>query len=266
MDIRTGGGELSTEDRRNLILQHLRDDRMVHIADLVEEFGLTDTSIRRDLTILEQKGLARRVRGGAVSSNKARQGAILRERMTQNVPQKQRIGKEALRHVRHNDIIILDTGTTVWHMARQLPDALGSAEGFRIVTNSIPLIEEVGLWAATNLVMLGGIYLPDLGATVGPDMVEQLKRISAQCAFLGCDGFTLDGGITSTHPLVAEAGRVMASRAERVIVLADNTKMGRYGFVPIIPVEEIDLFITDTQAPYEVVDRLRQKGVDVIQV
>jgi DeoR/GlpR family transcriptional regulator of sugar metabolism len=266
MDIRTGGGELSTEDRRNLILKHLRDDRIVHITDLMEEFGLTDTSIRRDLSILEQKGLARRVRGGAISADKARQGAILRERMTQNVHLKQRIGREALRHVRHNDIIILDTGTTILHMARQLPDALGSAAGFRLVTNSIPLIEEVGLWAAPNLVMLGGIYLPDLGATVGPDMVEQLKRFSAQCAFLGCDGFTLEGGITSTHPLVAEAGRMMASRAEHVIVLADNTKMGRAGFVPIIPVEEINLFITDTQAPYEIVNGLRIKGVEVIQV
>jgi DeoR/GlpR family transcriptional regulator of sugar metabolism len=266
VEIKSTGGELTTEGRRNLILEHLRDNRTVRINDLMDEFGLTDTSIRRDLTILEQKGLVRRVRGGAIYPNKAQQGAILRERMEQNIHEKQRIGREALHHIRHNDIILLDTGTTILHMARQLPEALGNAGGFRIVTNSIPLIEEVGLWAAPNLVMLGGIYLPDLGATVGPDMVDQLKRFSAQSAFLGCDGFTRDGGITSTHPLVAEAGRMMASRAERVIVLADHTKMGRAGFVPIIPAEEIDLFITDLRAAQEIVDGLRQKGVEVIQV
>jgi DeoR family fructose operon transcriptional repressor len=260
------GEILTTEDRRNIILRRLRDNRVVHITDLMEEFSLTDTSVRRDLKILEQQGLVRRVRGGAISANKAQQGPMLRERMRQYVHEKQRIGREALRHIRHNDILMLDTGTTILHMARQIPEALGSASGFRMVTNSIPLIEEIGLWAAPNLVVLGGIYLPDLGATVGPDMAEQLKRISAQCAFLGCDGFTLDGGVTSTHPLVAEAGRIMASRAEKVIVLADSSKMGRSGFVPIIPVEEIDLFITDLAAPQEIVDGLREKDVEVILV
>ena len=260
------GEILTTEDRRNLILRRLRDNQVVHTTELMEEFSLTDTSVRRDLKILEQQGLVRRVRGGAISANKAQQGPMLRERMQQYVQEKQRIGREALRHIKHNDILMLDTGTTILHMARQIPEALGSASGFRIVTNSIPLIEEIGLWAAPNLMVLGGIYLPDMGAIVGPDMVEQLKRISAQCAFLGCDGFTLDGGITSTHPLVAEAGRIMASRAERVIVLADSSKMGRAGFVPIIPVEEIDLFITDKAASEDIVGGLQQKDVEVILV
>jgi DeoR/GlpR family transcriptional regulator of sugar metabolism len=257
---------LSTQDRRDLILHRVRDNRIVHITDLMQEFNLTDTSIRRDLTILEQQGLLRRVRGGAISAGTARQGAMLRARMNQNVHEKQRIGKEALRHIENNDIILLDTGSTVIHMARYLPDALGSANGFRMVTNSIPLIEELGAWATPNLVVLGGIYLSDLGATVGPDMVEQIKRISAQRAFLGCDGFTLEGGITSTHPLVSEAGQMMAARAEQVIVIADHSKMGRAGFVPIIPVQDIDLFITDNEAPQEIIDGLRQSGVEVILV
>ena len=117
----------------------------MHVTELMKEFSLTDTSIRRDLKILEQQGLVRCVRGGAIPTNKAQQGSILRERMKLNNLEKQRIGREALRHIKHNDILMLDTGTTVLQMARLIPEVLGSASGFRIVTNSIPLIEEIGL-------------------------------------------------------------------------------------------------------------------------
>ncbi len=83
---------------------------------------------------------------------------------------------------------------------------------------------------------------------------------------MGCDGLTLDGGITSAHPLIAEAGRMMASRSEQVIVLADHTKIGKAGFVPIMQVEEIDLLITDALIPEELIINLRERNVKVLVV
>jgi DeoR/GlpR family transcriptional regulator of sugar metabolism len=112
--------------------------------------------------------------------------------------------------------------------------------------------------------LLGGIYLPEHKATVGPEVLESLQQISAQRVFLGCDGLTLDGGITTAHPLIAEAGRAMASRADQVIVLADHSKLGIAGFVPIMDIEKIDVLITDSNAPDQIIADLRKRNVEVI--
>jgi DeoR/GlpR family transcriptional regulator of sugar metabolism len=211
-------------------------------------------------------GLLRRVHGGAVSTSRSIQLATYRTRMEQNREQKVRIASAAAGQLDAVDIILLDSGTTVQYLARQIPVQVQRSGRLRIVTNSIPILEEIGGWAPHNLLMLGGIFLPEHQATVGPETLRGLQQINAHFAFLGCDGLTMSGGITSAHPLVAEAGRMMAERAEKVIVLADSSKLERAGFVPIIPVDRIDLLITDEEASPTIVDELRQMGLEVLLV
>lgn len=257
---------MNTRQRRELIAQKILEQGRVQVSELVEEFQLTDTSIRNDLSILEDMGLLRRVYGGAVSTSRSVQLAAYRTRMEHNREQKARIAAAAARRPTTGDIIMLDSGTTVQYLARKIPAEMQRAGRLRIVTNSIPVLEEIGGWAPYNLLLLGGIFLPEHQATVGPETLDMMQQISATIAFLGCDGLTIDGGITSAHPLVAEVGRMMAERADQVIVLADSSKLGRAGFVPIIPIQQIDLLITDDEAAPEVVADLRQRGPEVILV
>ncbi len=257
---------LNARQRRDLIAHLILERRHVQVTELMEEFGLTDTSIRRDLSILEKKGVIRRVHGGAVSTNEGLQVLALENRITHNSAEKKRIGAVAAKLIQPRDIILMDSGTTVLQVARNIPESLRQMGTLRIMTNSTLLLDEMGPWATPNLLLLGGIFLPEHRVTVGPQVLESLKQISAHRAFLGCDGLTLEGGITSAHPLVAQTGREMASRADQVIVLADHSKLGRAGFVPIMPASEIDVLITDSLAPEEMVKALRQRGVDVIVV
>jgi DeoR family fructose operon transcriptional repressor len=258
--------EISALQRREMISRRVVRDGRIRIADLMEEFGLTDTSIRRDLTILERDGLLRRVRGGAISTSKALQVTDLERRMGLYAEEKQKIAAKAVEYIQPQDVLFLDSGTTVLHMARSIPLHLRRQGVLRIVTNSAVLLDEAGGWAAPNLLFLGGIYLPEHRATVGPPLLQQLHLISAKRAFLGCDGLTLEGGITTAHPLIAEAGRMMAERAEQVIVLADRSKLGHAGFVPIIPLTEIDVLITDEGAAAEIISGIRAAGVEVVLV
>jgi DeoR/GlpR family transcriptional regulator of sugar metabolism len=258
--------ELNTHQRRDLIAQKVLEQGRVQVSDLVEEFGMTDTSIRNDLTILEGLGLVRRVHGGAVSTNRSIQLAAYDTRLELQREQKVHIAAAAADRLHSADIALLDSGTTVQYLARQIPARGGRSGRLRIVTNSIPVLEEIGGWAPHNLLMLGGIFLPEHQATVGPETLRGLRQFSATCTFLGCDGLTLEGGITSAHPLVAEVGRAMAERADQVIVLADSSKLGQAGFVPIIPLSDIDLLLTDQGAPPRIVDGLRQHGVEVVLV
>ncbi len=240
---------MNTHQRRDLIAQKVLEQGRIHVSDLVQEFGMTDTSIRNDLTILEERGLLRRIHGGAVSTNRSIQLAAYDTRLGLQREPKVHIAAAAADRLHSADIALLDSGTSIQYLARQIP-ARGAPSGrLRIVTNSIPVLEEIGGWASHNLLMLGGIFLPEHQATVGPETLRGLQQFNATCAFLGCDGLTLEGGITSAHPLVAEVGRVMAERAEEVIVLADSSKLGQAGFVPIIPLGKINVLITDAGAP-----------------
>jgi DeoR family fructose operon transcriptional repressor len=255
---------MNAHQRRQVIVQKILEQGRVQVADLVDEFSLTDTSIRNDLTILEDMGLLKRVHGGAVSTSRSIQLAAYNTRMDQNREQKVRIATAASNHLNTVDIIILDSGTTVQYLARQIPTKFQRSGRMRIVTNSIPVLEEIGGWVHHNLLMLGGIFLPEHQATVGPETLTGLQQINANLAFLGCDGLTLEGGITSAHPLVAEVGRKMAERAEKVVVLADSSKMERAGFIPIIPVDQIDLLITDDELSQTAFKQLRERGIEVI--
>jgi DeoR/GlpR family transcriptional regulator of sugar metabolism len=256
--------QLNARQRRDLIARYIRDRTQVKMADLMKEFGLTDTSIRRDLSILEKEGMLRRVHGGAVSTSEGLQIMDFEDRRAHFRTEKRMIGASASEFIHPKDVVLFDSGTTVLQVAKHISSSLRQIGSLRIVTNSILLLDEVGLWASPNLLLLGGIYLPEHRATVGPEVLESLKKISAQRVFLGCDGLTLDGGITTAHPLIAEAGRAMASSAEQVIVLADHSKLGIAGFVPIMDIDNIDVLITDPSASDQIVEDLRKRNVKVI--
>jgi DeoR/GlpR family transcriptional regulator of sugar metabolism len=256
--------QLSAGQRRDMIARQIRDQAQVKVTDLMEEFGLTDTSIRRDLSILEKKGILMRVHGGAVSTTEGLQSIALEERTMQNGREKRMIGASAAALIKSQDVIIFDSGTTVLQAAKHISPSVQNLGTLRIVTNSTLLLDEVGLWATPNLLLLGGIYLPEHRATVGPEVLASLQQISAQKVFLGCDGLTMEAGITTAHPLIAEAGKAMAARADLVVVLADHSKLGRAGFVSIMPIDRIDMLITDPFAPESIVSDLRDRGVQVI--
>ena len=107
---------------------------------------------------------------------------------------------------------------------------------------------------------LGGLYLPDYQATVGPQTLAQLQELAADKVFLGADGLTMGSGPTTANILMAEVDRKMVEQARQVILVADSSKIGRVGFVPIKPVNSIHALITDTNAPPDFVRALRGRS------
>ena len=158
--------------------------------------------------------------------------------------------------------MLFDSGTTVAQVAAQMP-VVAAASAVTTVTYSLPVIDEIGGWECPHLVCLGGLYLPDYRAFVGPQTIAGLRELTADI-FLGCDGLTVETGLTTPHVLVAEVGAVGAARARRVIAVADSSKLGRQGFTPIVPLAEVHVLVTNDGADPDELDRARAEGVEVI--
>lgn len=257
-------GAISARERRDRIARLVDQDQRVSVADLTERFGVTDASIRRDLMILEGAGRLRRIHGGAVGHGARLANGIYATKLRARREEKVRIGAAAARLLRPGEVVLFDSGTTVAQVAAQMPPALRAASAITAVTYSLPVIEEIGGWEAPHLVCLGGLYLPDYRAFVGPQTIASVRELTADIIFLGCDGLTVESGLTTPHVLVAEVGAAATSRARRVVALADWSKLGRQGFTPIVPLADVDLLITDVGADPERVAEIRAAGVEVL--
>jgi DeoR/GlpR family transcriptional regulator of sugar metabolism len=250
--------------RRQQIAELLQDEGRVSVADLAGRFGVTDVSIRRDLMILEGAGELRRVHGGAVPASPSRRDGAYPLKARENRELKARIGAVAAALVTAGDVVVFDSGSTVAQVAMHIAPALRRGSAITAVTNSLPVIREISSWDGPHLVCLGGLYLPDHEALVGPQTIADLRDLSADLVFIGCDGLTEENGLTTPHVLVAEVGATMASRARRVVAVADSTKLGRRGFTPIVPLAAVDLLVTDSGAGAAGLDWIRGAGIEVL--
>ena len=252
---------IAARERRQAIADLLEEDGRVSVAELVVRFGVTDVSIRRDLTILEDSGLVRRVHGGAVVTARNRRDGAYATKARENRELKARIGAAAAALIHQDHVVVFDSGSTVAQVATHMPRALRRGSAITIVTNSLPVVEEISGWDGPHLVVLGGLYLPDYQALVGPQTVAELRELSADIVFVGCDGLTGDSGLTTPHVLVAEVGATMVARASRVVAVADSTKLGRRGFTPIASLSAVHVLVTNADADPAHIALVRDAGI-----
>jgi DeoR/GlpR family transcriptional regulator of sugar metabolism len=254
----------SAHERREQIARLVEERQRVGVADLTLRFGVTDASIRRDLILLEDAGRLRRVHGGAVSLAAKLAGGQFANKLRMHRDEKARIAAAAARLLSPGEIVLFDSGTTVAQVAAQMPSPMRAPSAITVVTYSLPVVDEIGTWDAPHLVVVGGLYLPEYRAFVGPGTIEGLKSLTADTIFLGCDGLTVESGLTTPHVLVAEVGSVATSRSRRVVAVADSSKLGRQGFTTIVPLAQVNVLITDTAADPRRVAEIRDSGVEVI--
>lgn len=262
--VETEAPGLAPHERREQIARLVDSDHRVSVGDLTARFGVTDASIRRDLILLEGAGRLRRVHGGAVSLAAKLAAGVFASKLLLHREEKARIAAAAARLVLPGEIVLFDSGTTVAQVAAQMPAALRAPNAITVVTYSLPVVDEIGGWDAPHLVVVGGLYLPEYRAFVGPGTIDGLRALTADTIFLGCDGLTPEAGLTTPHVLVAEVGAVATSRSRRVVAVADSSKLGRQGFTTIVPLSQVHVLITDSGADPRRVAEIRATGVEVI--
>jgi len=257
---------LNADERRALILESLVHHQMVTVSALSEQFGVSAVSIRRDLDRLAQMGLLKRTHGGGAAVANVARGQPHAEKMGRRVKEKERIGQAAAQMIGHGDHIILDSGTTVLQVARSIDGDLLREGSLTVISGCMPIVRELGAWKGLDVIVLGGVLLPDHEVVVGPYAMSVLEGLHADKLFLGSDGLTSSHGVTTANVLEAQVNRAMVHAASEVIVVADSSKIGKIGLTTIVPLNTVDKLITDGEGPPDFVADLRRQGVEVLLV
>lgn len=248
--------------RRNKIKERLFKERSVKVADLVQEFNVSEETIRRDLNQLEREGLIKKNYGGAILIEEIDQIAIppVQQRTLQHFEEKDLIGKKAAELVDSNQIIIVDAGSTTWCMARYLkniPDLM-------VVTNGINVAEECSHNENASIYLLGGKLIRKSMSVVGPQAELELQKYNAHFAFMGTSGVSGRKGFTSSDIYEAEMKRAMVAAGQKVVVLADHSKFQRQGLVSFSNFQDVDIVITSDLTDPRIVKEIQDAGVQVI--
>ena len=250
---------MTAEERRHRIEEHLQQVEFASLEELSLKVGVSVSTVRRDLTALEEGGGLKRTHGGARILNPKTDEFIFSTRDTHQLAEKEAIGKACADLIEPNQSVIIDAGTTCYHVARHL-----EGKTLQIVTNSLPVANLFAAATRVELVSSGGVIYPRLGVLVGPLAVEAFsKKIHADVAVMSGGGITLEG-ITNSHGLLIDIQLAMIRAAHRVIFCLDHTKFGRQSVLPLCGLDNVDTIVTDADAPRELVEQLRAQHLEVI--
>jgi DeoR/GlpR family transcriptional regulator of sugar metabolism len=241
----------------------------VSIVDLSERLEVSEATIRRDLTKLEQKGLLKRTYGGAVARRVSSLDTPFDVREQHHVAEQRAIALAAANLVRKGETIFLDAGTTI----AQLAHALRDRSDLTVITNSERVMNELYDCSGVTVVVTGGELrslsgLPAKGdiCMVGPIAEEVLRHFRPSKAFLGTVGITLREGMSNTNLPQSQVKRLVTQISEEVILLTDHTKFGHVSYSIVSPVDVLDKVITDHGVSSEDKAALEERGIEVIVV
>jgi DeoR/GlpR family transcriptional regulator of sugar metabolism len=249
---------MQSEERQHRIEAYLQKVEFASLEELAKHVGASVSTVRRDLTLLEAGGNLRRTHGGARIVEPRSDEFIFSARDTHELGEKESIGRACAALIRPRQSVIIDAGTTCYHVARHLEDV-----PMQIVTNSLPVANHFASATKVEVVVSGGVIYPRVGVLVGPLAVDAFSKIHADLAIMSAGGITPEG-VTNSHGLLIDIQRAMIHAAQKVIFCFDHTKFGRQSVMPLCGLDSVDTIVTDSAAPDDIVQALRARGAEVI--
>ena len=246
--------------RQLRIRQLIDSNEFVDLDTLRRELDASESTLRRDLIVLEDQGILKRVYGGAMAAAQVPLSHTMDfQWQSSRMPEeKQRIAAAVAELVEEGQTVILDGGSTVAAVARHLID-----RRLQVVTNSLAIAEIFADARQIELTLTGGYLYPRTRVLVGPLCEHTLGTVRADTLIMGIGGIT-EAGFSNNNTLVVEPERKMIEVSRRVIIVADRSKFGKSAMIPVAPLDVADLVVADSglEACYQ--EMLRQHQVEVI--
>jgi len=252
---------MSTIDRRVRILDMINREGQVSVNELSRMFGVSEVTIRNDLSHLEKKGLLIKTRGGGLKTQSVAIDQKLNEKAKINSREKLAIGKKAVELINDNDTIILDSGTTTVEIAKNI----NGIQNLTVITNALNIAGQL-IRDEIKVILLGGILRTSSLSLIGPVGENNMRNFYCDKCFLGVDGIDSQSGIFTPNLEEANLNRLMIEASKEVIIVTDSTKFKRKSFAHISPISKVDIIITDSNIPEDEFKNLQNKGIKVILV
>lgn len=248
----------SARARRDSIVALATSAGLASVEELSRRFGVTASTIRRDLAALESQRKLARTFGGAMAVT-AHPEASFHQRLGENPDQKRAIARHAATMIEVGQAILLDNGSTTTALAHQL----GDVTPLTVATTSVGVVSALSTQDDIELICLGGQYRPLSRGFVGPLAEVALEHLTFDTAFLGADAVSARDGICEADLRQVRLKEIMARRAERVCLLADSSKLGRRTFHAWTRLGVPWTLITDDGADPETIGDFRAEGIPV---
>jgi DeoR family transcriptional regulator of aga operon len=245
--------------RHQIILQYLQDRRHIEVLELCRHLNVSAVTIRKDLKLLEEKGLLYRNHGGASIDNPYIKEKPVNEKEKFFAEQKIAIATAAAGMITPNDSIIIASGTTVLTLAKLIQPK----ETLTVVTSALNIAMELLKHPQIEILQLAGYIRHSSSSVTGHYAENILEETSCSKLFLGVDGIDIDYGLTTTSLSEAHLNQKMIAAAHETIVLADSSKFGKRGFGRICGIEHVKQIITDKGISEHFIQKLEELGISI---
>lgn len=233
---------LLTPERHQLIIDYLEENDVIKIQDLTIMTDASESTIRRDLSALEEKGFLKRVHGGAAKISSIRLEPDVFEKSAKNLHEKSLIAEEAASLLKQGDCIYLDAGTTT----QQMIDFIDPDQDIVVVTNGVMHIEAL-MRKGISFYLIGGSVKHRTGAMVGAAALTAMENYRFDKSFVGTNGIHPEAGFTTPDPEEALIKKRAMKQAKKTYILTDASKFGEISFSAFASLQEATIITNDAK-------------------
>jgi DeoR family fructose operon transcriptional repressor len=249
------------EKRSRYILEKIEEKGSISIPEIASKCNVSNITVRRDLLELEEKGLLIRTHGGAVKPNIIINGLFnFEKKISRNKEKKEYICKAASELINDGDVIFIDCGSTPYYLSKFIT----KKNNLRVITNSLPVVSELINFPQITVILIGGEVEPERKAIYGYNAEKHIEEFHVQKAFIGADGVSIKGGLSSYDGKEAAITKKMAGSADQVILLCDSSKIEKDCMIKFAPLSIVDYLVTDKELDTALVKNYEKQKVKVI--
>ncbi|MCH3964939.1 MAG: DeoR/GlpR family DNA-binding transcription regulator [Clostridium sp.] len=245
-------------DRHKKLLKIVTDNKCIEVSRLSELLNVSQVTIRKDLSILEEKGLLHRKHGYAVINS----SDDINSRLAVNYDTKKKIAELASELVSDGETVMIESGSCCALLAEELAY---NKKDITIITNSVFIASHVREAPLARIILLGGEYQMESQVLVGPLAREGVKNFFVDKLFVGTDGYNPKVGFTGKDLMRTETVKTMAQNVDKVVVLTESSKFFQQGVVVQFDTAEVDCVITDNKIPQHILELLKEYKIDVLR-
>ncbi|MBN3262740.1 DeoR/GlpR family DNA-binding transcription regulator [Pectobacterium brasiliense] len=258
---RMSGDKVKGQSRLDQIMDYLKSHNLVTVDELVSVIDASPATIRRDLIKLDEQGVISRSHGGVTLNRFIPSQPTTNEKLHRSLQEKQAIARYAATLVKPGSAVVLDAGTTMLELARHLTHL-----PLRVITADLQIALFLSEFKQIEVTIIGGRIDDSSQSCIGEHGRRLLRSIYPDIAFISCNSWSLDKGVTTPTEEKAGVKQDLGVNASRRILLADSSKYGAYSLFCVTPLSDLTDIVTDSALAPDVQEQLKGKTFNLTLV